>query len=174
VCQKQGLSTHQLQAGCSRGREEEWTKNLEPPINQQNQVTEEPTSEHPSLPQERCVNNPAGATKIEPVHDCLARHSNPQALAGKLRVQFLRAASGGCECNRAGKTTSQMHKLRHVQKNGRIEASRIEEVQRGNGKATKTTASQGTRAVKKDAAFTVRVGNRSRSSTVSSAWEESC
>jgi hypothetical protein len=45
--------------------------------------------------------------------------------------------------------TSQMHKLRHVRKKGQSKSSSDKEVQRGDGKATKTSGDLGTRAVEK-------------------------
>jgi hypothetical protein len=88
MSQKQGLPKHQSRPVCLRGREE-WKRNPENPINQQNQVTEEPTSEEeeeeePVLPQEYCISTLAGA-KIEcPVHNCSGTYGNP----AKLRVHF--------------------------------------------------------------------------------------
>jgi len=86
LSQKQGLPKHQTRVVCLSAREE-WKRNPENPINKQNQVTEESTSEEeeePVLPQEYCISTLAGA-KIEcPVHDCSGTYGNPS----KLRLHF--------------------------------------------------------------------------------------
>jgi exonuclease III len=90
MSQKQGLPKHQSRGGCSRGREE-WTKNPENPINQQNQVTEQSMAgEEPTLPQEYCIDILVRAAKIEcPVHTCSGRYSNPGALRAHFRDRHL-------------------------------------------------------------------------------------
>jgi hypothetical protein len=110
TCQKEGQPRHQSQEACSSGGREEWTKNPD------NRTDELASEEELALPQERCISILAGTAKIEcPVLNCSGRHGDQS----KLRVHFHpRAASGGHNCNRAEKTTSQMCKLRHVRKKG--------------------------------------------------------